>query len=319
MSAHSLGAYRVVVRMRSAKTLLVEGVSDKAVMHRLLLGLDGSSKPVIDTPELLRDERLSGLGNRAKVTAAATEIGDCSNFLALTDREWDEFDDSTYAHRDLGHPPQIGCPRTLTTLGHSMENYFADEETFVSYLRRNYAGDISAGALRLVREQFANAAQLGLAFSLAARDQSLLSILDGLPARADLGVSDAGFELKTSFADALASRAVPDARARSFVLLVAEYQSKIVDAGVAASVAKWALHGHAGSQIAWSCIARLLQDAGVSSDVCDQVERGRAKEKLLHGADRLAANEDEGRPLHWIAHWLDGSISGCASGNDDPP
>lgn len=310
MSAHSLGAYRIVVKMRSAKTLLVEGVSDKTVMHRLLLNHEGSSQPVIDTPDLLRDERLTGLGNRTKVQLAATEIGDCSKFLALTDREWDEFDDATYSHHHLQHPPQIGCPRTVTTLGHSMENYFADEETFVSYLCRVHAGDITRGVVRLVREQFVDSARLGLAFSLAARDLHLLSSLDGLPKRDDISVDSTGFALKESFAQALMSRRVEAEIAQRFVVLVADYRARINSVSLDASVAKWALHGHAGCQMAWSCIALLLQEAGVSDDVCEQVERGRAKEKLLHGADRLAANEDEGRPLHWIARWLDESPGG---------
>lgn len=304
MSRHSLGAYRIVLMMRSDRTILVEGETDKTVLHRLMLDVDGGgARPNIDTPALLSDARLRGLGNKAQVELVASEVGQSDNFLVLVDREWEHFRQDQLQLEDLDEllGPTDGIVRTY---GHSIENYFFDAEAFKTFLRRQFAPYLTAGALRLVDERFYDMCLIALAYSLAARDHEIIRRLDDLLGRGDLAVGAESIGLVPGFEAKLVARGVTPEVATGFAEAVDRYVRAIRDAQVPATTLKWASHGHLGSQVLWSCVAKVLEMLGTEQSACEQIERGMRVEKLKHWADVLALGTAERRPLRWLVQWL---------------
>ncbi len=311
MSRHSLGAYRILLKMRSVKTLLVEGDDDKAVMHRLIHELtpDGATTnwpAVIDTPNLLADERLAGLGNRAKVELIATECAAhaTDKFFALIDREWDGFDVESFTT----HPPveRVLMPGgyLAKTFGHSIENYFIDAAIFMSFLRRHFAGRISPGALRLIEDHFIDSCTFALAYSLAANQLQIVSRIGGALRRSHVQYAESSFSIEADFQNTLNRRGVSADRARNFAATVATIQQDIRDKRAPLDLLKWGCHGHLGLECVWVCIAHSFEALGCDRDLCDRIEGGLNDDKLKHGADALATGGFERWPLDQLANWL---------------
>jgi len=306
MSRYSIGAYRIALEMRSARTLLVEGETDKAVLQRLLLDVSAEGpRPSIDTPALLADPDLHGLGNKAKVELVAARITKTEKFLALVDREWESFNSSELALANIeGDLAANGG--LLRTFGHSIENYFLEERNFSTLLRRHFSAQLRNGTLRLLEERFSGMCSLALAFSLAARDHQIIGASGGLISRHRIQIDDANFSLRDELKADLIGRGIAEDIAEQFLSSVADYQARIKARGLPHSVLKWASHGHLGGEVVWSCIARVVQEVDGDSPACEQIERGMKPDKLKHGADVLATAAHERRPLDWVARWLHG-------------
>src|SRR5690242_20019632 len=103
MTPYSLAAYKLAINLRSSKTILVEGSTDKKVLKRLFLQhqLDHSVKVncLIDEISIISDEMLSGKGNKEKIELVAAELKSQATKLNwLVDREWEGI--------DLDNPPK---------------------------------------------------------------------------------------------------------------------------------------------------------------------------------------------------------------------
>jgi hypothetical protein len=192
----------------------------------------------------------------------------------------------------------------VKTYGHSIENYFFDAEGFKIFLSRQFAPHLTAGTLRLVQERFEDMCRLALAYSLAARELQVITRIEELLGRRDLTVSAERIELAPGFEARLISRGVTAEVAAQFTEAVARYGQAVHDAQVTATTLKWASHGHLGSHVLWTCIAKVLEMLGIEQSACEQVERGMRPEKLRHGADVLASGDAEQRPLNWLVRWL---------------
>jgi hypothetical protein len=310
MSKHSLGAYRIVLRMRTARTLLVEGESDKSVIQRLLLehpieGRAVGERPAIDTPSLLSDPRLFGLGNKAQVELIAETLPvDQDKFLVLVDREWEAFDVDALQMSEIEHEYRIPAHTKVKTFGHSIENYFFEPSMLLSLLRRQLAGQVTPGILRLIEEQFTDICSIALAYSLAAKDLQLISRLSGLLSRRYVTFHDSHFQLDAEFSRCIESRGVHPEIAKQFIHTARAIQQKIGERALPVETMKWASHGHLGNETIWACVAKMLEVFGVEAGACEQVERGMQADKLKHGADALAISQNERRPLDWLARWL---------------
>ena len=310
MSRHSLSAYRIVLRMRTARTLLVEGETDKTVIQRLLLEHPADEKPVasrplIDTPALLSDQALSGLGNKEQVKLIAESCAvEARKFMALIDREWEGFDSESLELAACDHEYDRVTTTLIKTFGHSIENYFFDHMTFISLLRRQFPESLSNGVLRLIQEQFPKICELALAYSLTAKEMQLITRLAGLISWQCIDLEEAHFELNEAFIGALAARGVERGQVVNFVTRAKAIQRKIAERNPDSRIIKWANHGHLGSEAIWACIAKVLERSGASNDICEQVERGMRSDKLKHGADVIAVGPHERRPLEWLARWL---------------
>lgn len=214
MSRYSLGAYRIVLRMRTARTLLVEGETDKTVIQRILLEYPSddrvvANRPVIDTPTILADNALSGLGHKDQVEIiAASCFNEENKLMALIDSEWDDFnlESLELSVSECGY--QNITTKIVKTFGHSIENYFFDHATFSSLLRRQIPGSLNVGMLRLIQEQFPKICQFALAYSLAAKEMHLISRLSGLLCRRHIDIRNSDFYLNDEFINSLIARAV---------------------------------------------------------------------------------------------------------------
>ncbi len=250
MSKHSLGAYRIVLRMRTARTLLVEGESDKSVIQRLLLehpieGRAVGERPAIDTPSLLSDPRLFGLGNKAQVELIAETLPvDQDKFLVLVDREWEAFDVDALQMSEIEHEYRIPAHTKVKTFGHSIENYFFEPSMLLSLLRRQLAGQVTPGILRLIEEQFTDICSIALAYSLAAKDLQLISRLSGLLSRRYVTFHDSHFQLDAEFSRCIESRGVHPEIAKQFIHTARAIQQKIGERALPVETMKWASHGH---------------------------------------------------------------------------
>lgn len=304
MSTHSVPAYRVLVRMRSGRTLMVEGDSDKVVMSRLMhefasIPKKVKGRPIIDTPALVADDSLAGLGNKEKVLAVAQECAGDVGFSALVDREWDGFDELTLT---LGSVSTALPASVSTTAGHSIENYFMEADNFRSLIIRNHAEDISAQSLQAMFEAYDHVTHFALAYSLAVKDHALLNRLSGYLRRSHLDYGANGFHLNHDFEQGLSTRGIsaPDS-----AQLRAEVDRRLINSNAALNhVRKWASHGHIGYGAAWVCLSRIADSEGVDRLICEQLERGNNVDKLRGAADRLATGNFDRQPLDALVQWL---------------
>ena len=315
MSGHSLGAYKILLRMRSARTVLVEGESDKLVLQRLITDFyDDTSgqriSPVIDTPSLFRDEQVSGLGNRDKVILATEKCDPPpTQFRALIDREWDAFDEDRYSLEEFENEYDDDSLITLRTYGHSIENYFIDLSTIISLLKRSFSSQLRPGLLRLLEEGYPEALRFALAFSLAVKKNQLIGKLSHLLSRSHLEIRGDAFHVSAnSFSTALSLREIDEDAQRQLVTDIEDFIASISGAAPSTATMKWASHGHLGHHAIWCCMAYLMEGAGCDKGACDTVERGMRAEKLVHAADTLALSQLEKRPLDWLARWLSGLV-----------
>ena len=307
MSKHSLGAYRIIVLIRSGRTLMVEGVSDRTVVGRLLVDMDSSvavARPVVDTPDIIEDALLTGLGNREKVLAIAEACeADPGKFRAVVDREWEGVDAEnltwTFSPNDVYADGKLS-----KTKGHSSENYFLEHQFVTSFLRRQYALALAPGVLRLIEDSFDSVRRLALAYSLAAREAGVVTRIGGLLQRRHIVNQDARFALNSSFSEDLQERGVAALTSNSFMSSVSSRLDALEAGAGSGDILKWGPHGHLGFEVVWCCVAFILQQSGCEEMISEQVERGFVSDKLKHCADYLASSTHDRFPLCQLTSWL---------------
>jgi hypothetical protein len=230
--------------------------------------------------------------------------------MALIDREWDGFDLESLELVACDQEYKEITTTTIKTFGHSIENYFFENATFASLLRRQIPGNLSAGMLRLIDEEFPGICEFALAYSLAAKKMQIITKLSGLLSRKHIDLKNSHFDLNDEIIGGLAIRGVETGVGENFVGVMRDFQRKIGEKDLELGTIKWASHGHLGSESIWACIAKVLDLSGVPHDACELVERGMKSDKLRHGADAIAAGPHERRPLEWLARWLLGIEEG---------
>lgn len=310
---YSLNGYLNAVLQRSTPTLLVEGITDKATMHRLVAERPQNVRRLysIDHSGLFEDETLRGLGAREKVQRVQAEalrlspqFGKLTKSLAyLLDREWDGLAvDPTELVEGWGPPAQLNS--SFITLGHSIENYHFDVDCFTDYLKFGFFENFSAELERKVRQSFQGAIALAGALSCAARDDRCISRLSGLlsPRYIELR-GDERFYLLPSLAEQIQSRCNFDA------LVFISNVNQAVDSHWTALSAnpnsRWVLHGHLGSEALWACIGMTAIHSGVTPDIGEQIAKGFQQERRRCWLTWLSKAEANVRyPLDLAVDWL---------------
>ena len=284
---YSVNGYINAVLQRSSPTLLVEGVSDKSMMHRLIAerALPPGSQCSIDHSAIFDDRSLQCQGAKAKVLHVTAEINRLSQnvsrlsskFASLVDREWDGLStDPRTAVESWSQPQQSAT--AFVTIGHSIENYHFHPDCFVDYLRFAFAEHFSAEVEASVRNRFANAVALAGAVSCLARDTQCLTRISGLIGSTHIELTPVGtFYLTNGLVGPLAARGGVDAT--TFVAQV----NAAVDTHWAAlsnnQDSRWVLHGHVGSEVIWACVGLAAISAGVSAEVGERIARGFQSER----------------------------------------
>lgn len=312
-STYSVNGYINAVLQRSSPTLLVEGVSDKSMMHRLIAerALPPGSQCSIDHAAIFDDRSLQCQGAKAKVLHVTAEINRLSQnvsrlsskFASLVDREWDGLStDPKTAVESWSQPQQSAT--AFVTIGHSIENYHFHPDCFVDYLRFGFAEHFTAEVEASVRNRFANAVALAGAVSCQARDIQCLTRISGLIGSTHIELTSVGtFYLTNDLVGPLAARGGVDAT--TFVAQV----NAAVDSHWAALAnnqdSRWVLHGHVGSEVIWACVGLAAISAGVSAEVGEKIARGFQSERQRCWLTWLSrVNPELRKPLDQAIDWL---------------
>lgn len=310
---YSLNGYLNAVLQRSSPTLLVEGVTDKAALHRLIAERQtpGRRQFSIDHSAIFDDKLMQGQGAKAKVLYVQTEarklipkFAKLSTSLAyLTDREWDGLPGDPVALVSAWQePPQVSS--SFVTIGHSIENYHFHADCFVEYLRFGFSEHFSCDLEQRVRELFPSAIALAGAVSCAARDVQCINRLSGLLGSTHIELHASGrFYLANGAVAPIQTRCGIDAL--NFVAGInAAVDSHWADLS-SNSNSRWVLHGHVGSEVLWACIGLAATKAGAPSDVGEQIARGFQLERRRCWLTWLARVNPEYRiPLDHAVDWL---------------
>jgi hypothetical protein len=307
----SIGAYRIALLTRSARTILVEGDTDVTVIKRLLLekSLDrecAGSRPVIDRVALVNDAALSGLGNKCRVLTVSQAIpASAVKFRAFVDKEWSGYDFQQSSHVQFLENYN-STDNVWVTKGHSIENYFFDNNYYREYFLRNFGDKLSPQFFELVPEVLDSALNVAFAFSVAAREAELIERCGGVMSRSVLrlvGQHQISLDL-TEVRRLLSNRGADEER---LVLFAQEYENALqisVRDITDKSIIRWLAHGHLGDSVVWSAFSLFAIGLGLDEDSADQIQSGRRKEKISDGAHFIAQRADcEKAPLDALVEW----------------
>lgn len=309
---YSLNGFLNAALRRSSRTVLVEGPSDKHVLHRIELERfpTKAGASAIDHAGMLDDPSLAGMGNRAKVLAVqaradalAVAVPKISLVLAtLTDREWDGLNFVSYAPHPPWTPPTQQHNRFITT-GHSLENYNFDIECAVEFLKYTFAEHISAALLAELQAKFSAMLVFATVLSLKIRDESCIGRCAGLINPSHIEVRNDRAYLDACFGAACAGRNVA-----SSAHIVATTNAAIDAAWTdleGNGFTQWLPHGHIGEEILWSAIAKVALLAGVPVEVTNEIAHGYKKERERFKAQWLSKLAPARRqPLDEAIEWL---------------
>ncbi len=306
MPTYSSSGYGAAVTMRSNRTLLVEGPTDKATIARLFLelkdrGQTKSTTLLVDTAADIPDA--SG-GNRQRVEDMHARVGGSTKFAALVDREFRDFELAMVS--DL-NPTHREVPQNLFwTRGHSIENYLSDVDLLASSLTERFPEYLFADQRNFIDTAFPSILRSCASVSLAAvyiarldRIKTISSLdiwrinLDGsmefdLPKlQAELTVRHISVEERKLFASELK---------RTFARLVA---SDI-------RLSKWICHGHLAQGHIWCAIASLLRHHGLDNSIATQIGWGEREVlvRISRGAWSKQCAEGVGDYPAAFVNWL---------------
>jgi len=310
---YSVNGYINAVLQRTSPTLLVEGITDKGAMHRLVAErtLPAGHQYSIDHSAIFDDASLHGQGAKAKVLHVTSEVNRLTQrfaklssvFANLVDREWDGLAPDPKSAVEGWTQPQQSV-NSFVTIGHSIENYHFHPDCFVDYLRFGFAEHFSAEVDASVRRLFGSAVALAGAVSCQARDSQCLTRLSGLIGSSHIELTPAGtFYLASNLVGPLSIRCGLDAAA-----FVAQVNSA-VDSHWADLArhhnSRWVLHGHVGSEVIWACVGLAAISTGVPADIGEQIARGFQLERQRCWLTWLSRVSPELRtPLDQAVNWL---------------
>lgn len=311
---YSLNGYLNAALRRSGRTLLVEGPSDKHVLHKFELEQfpQKAGASVIDHAGMLDDLQLSGLGNRAKILAVRAQVSTlavsvpkiAAVLATITDREWDGLNFvASVPHPTWSAPPQN--PGHFITLGHSIENYHFDADFATEYLKYAFAEHISAHILTTVTNLFPAIITLATVFSLKIRDAGCIGRCGGLMAPEFILVKDGRVYLELEFGSVCAARQIASA-----ATIVGDTNSAVDVAWAALTTsefARWLPHGHIGEEVLWCAIAKVALLGGVPTTVSNEIAHGYKKDRERFSAQWLSKlSTPRQEPLNKAIEWLHG-------------
>ena len=304
MSAYSnIGAYGLAITLRSAKTILVEGQTDKRILSRMILQrhLEKNTTKqtcVIDECAIVgSDARLAGKGSKEKVEGIASALGHLSGKLNwLVDREWEGID----VEQPSAFSTLPSAEWGWRTKGHSIENYWLREHVLRDYLKMCLGAELPAIFFVQLSERFEFMVRLAAAYSFAARRLNVITRAGELIQSTDISWTGARYETTQTLNMKLEARGLS-------VDLNAEVHIELNKPRLQESphgVLQWLCHGHLGEEMVRACTANLSADLGVARVIIERIERGAKAEKLAHDAGCLACLDGHAiEPLADLVDW----------------
>lgn len=309
---YSVAGFLNAALRRSGKTILVEGPTDKALLHRIELENhpEKAGRAAIDHVGIVADPIVGGLGNRAKVIviqsqahALAQQAPRILDVLGtLIDREWDGVSFVGHVPVPAWQPPAQGASKFVTQ-GHSIENYHFDVECVIEYLKYSFAEHVTKALIDEVRSKFSALIVCATVLSLRVRDDSCIGRATGLIGHGHISSSGPRVYLDPSFSQACATRQIASAAS-----IVADV-NKAIDAAWQGldgqDFARWLPHGHIGGETLWSGVAKIALLHGVPGAVADCIARGYQQERERFKSQWLSKAPPAQRfPLDATVQWL---------------
>jgi hypothetical protein len=310
MPTYSAGGYIAAVVIRTGRTLLVEGRSDKAALARLVVAMRRIGRlvhdnVVIDTAEEVRSPAGAVQGNRDKVEFAHAGIGNTAGkFAAVVDREFRHFDLAD-ARDDLGKHLVIDGS-LFWTRGHSVENYFHVVDSVIRYLEECVPEHLPGNYEPVLRGNYDALLRGSAAISLAAlqahishRVHALRSVDHWqLDAAGDIAINN------VQVISALPARGVSSEDSALFRDFL-EFYSQLLAVRPAA-LSQWIARGHTASEYIWTGVGKLLTHHGMPKSVADRVAYGDIdlKNRIAAGlwTDRILAGHADS-PVE-LVQWM---------------
>lgn len=303
MTTYSLAAYELAVRfVRTKKTILVEGASDKRVIMRMMLERGNSTgcefSCVVDDSAMVSDAELSGKGSKEKVELIASAIGAVNDarFNWIVDREWEGID--TDKPEDFS--PPVDLPWGLRTKGHSIENYWLRLDALRKYLHLFFGDVLPVSFFTALEARFDKILQLAAAYSFSAKKFNIITRCSEAISRQDVEWNGAEYVMLQSFSSRMATRGVVVNMANE----VNSYFNRGSLRTASRDALQWICHGHLGEEMIRICAASLATEYGCPTLAAEQIERGRRSDKLLSDSEFVAQLDDGAvHPLGNLLAW----------------
>lgn len=304
MSFYSKNGYIAALKIRTNKSVLVEGKTEKLVLNRAIIELSQQigdyDQPLIDSADILRDETLPP-NNREKVEhihSAATDKG--ISLMSLTDREFREFTVTSESIIDtlLEDFENDGM---FWTRGHSIENYFFKQKYFTEALKSLYSEYISPQLINNLNI-FSKGIIIEIAsMSLAIMKEELISRCKNLCDKNYWMISSESLTIETNFLEkTLKSRGVPNEKIQSLLDLYKSLKTSCANSFSATDLIG-IFHGHIGLDLLWSAVAAFASATGIQKNTLDSIASGHKDAKLRIFCDILAkdlASGSDNSTLH---------------------
>lgn len=296
-----ISSYKLAIKLRTPKTVLVEGITDKLVLSRFLMGRNHSennlSNFLIDDVSIIgNDATLSGLGNRDRVLAVATELNnDQDKINFLVDREWHNIDINAVTKTCFEQNNQTA----LFTKGHSIENYWFDPLALSNFLILEHAQSIKNEFLTELKNRFEEFLRFSASYSIAVKDASALTKCGGMISADDIEWNGQSYKPKATIVNKSQQRGIADD-----ICQLMENNRQQIEA-IQPDLLQWICHGHLGEEAIRSCAANLAFEFGINENTARCIERGKHREKLQHDAIYmtdydLTKLEPLGDLLRWV-------------------
>lgn len=261
-NCYTIRSYSIAIDIRSTKTLLVEGVTDKRVIQRAC-ATDSrvkNSRYVIDTAQIIETSSTGSdtLGNREKALKVYDELQGNEKFGVFVDREWDGLIDINNDEWLSYSPPTQTRNGRIFTSGHSIENYSFNFELYQKAIIENCYENLRFIDTSDLLESFKTALLMAVAFSKVFRTHELLGRSKGVLNPIDFSWSPDG-ELSIphteSFTEKLVQRGLnlPTGLINS---IMEEFRVYLIVC--AASPANFYVHGHLGEEVLRAALAAKL-------------------------------------------------------------
>lgn len=280
MSQYTIGGYRIAIQLRTAKTILVEGATDKELLDSLKTNWGVLSNVVIDTREVIDDIAFTGLGAKACVDTFISLVPNgspvSSKFKGFVDREWEDLiDPATLDPVPWSIPTQTNL--RLRTLGHSIENYALSAQFVEEYLRHFGRQVANPEVIADVTSAVPSILRAAAAFSEVARKRYLIKKCSNVIELADVSWNGSHVIFSNAVEQRLISRQAPNAVGflQDFDTLYKGTWSGHPLAGEA----HYHAHGHIGDSILWVSVALIVESHGFSTEIAHDIAFGRRDEK----------------------------------------
>lgn len=300
-SYSSIASYLLAVKLRTKKTLLVEGATDKKVISHFILKKNFiqnvSSDYLIDDASLVDDKALGPIGAKQKILNIAEKLK-VDKFRCLVDREWDGLDPVSFEYTQT-----VRTDNTYITKGHSIENYWFTSDSFIQFIIQTHPTLVSEHYLQDISRNYTRILQFSAAYSLACRDFAIINRADEMISHENLDWDNNQFKARPCIDKKINDRGLTcdlSGKVNEYLAFTSRLDETTL---------QWMCHGHLGEQAIRACLGQLALQSGYDYSTIKSITHGFKIEKLKLDADHVTSlPEERCSPFPAVLDWLRGTI-----------